>query len=302
MLNYHLLSALKTVIEEGSFLKAAKKLHITQSAISQRIQQLEDHYGEQLIFRTTPPTLSTTGQALIAHTRRVEALEHDLKSSSKNEEYLSLISLGVNADSVATWFFDVFEKTISSSKTFEQTKLQLIIDYEELTFERMRLGEVLACISSMKKPLPGCESELLGEMKYVLLCSDDFYKRYFRRGFSLTNLNTTPAVLFDSKDKFHEMFLKLHFGKKISNFPVHYVPSSEGFYETIKRGFAYGVVPQLQATNDLKFKTFKNLSPKHTLNIPLYWHSPRHLSKLEVEFKKIFVFQAKRILTTIGLV
>ena len=41
MLDYDALSALAAVVREGSFERAAQALHVTPSAISQRIRQLE---------------------------------------------------------------------------------------------------------------------------------------------------------------------------------------------------------------------------------------------------------------------
>lgn len=39
------------IVRSGSFDIAARKLHVTQSAISQRIKQLEDQLGQVLIVR-----------------------------------------------------------------------------------------------------------------------------------------------------------------------------------------------------------------------------------------------------------
>jgi DNA-binding transcriptional LysR family regulator len=46
------LKTLVEAIEKGSFSKAADALHITQSAVSQRIKFLEEQYGHQLIDRS----------------------------------------------------------------------------------------------------------------------------------------------------------------------------------------------------------------------------------------------------------
>ncbi|MDP3479854.1 MAG: LysR family transcriptional regulator, partial [Desulfoprunum sp.] len=61
MLDYKLIEAFAGVIEEGGFEKAARRLHITQSAVSQRIKQLEEHYGQVLLQRTSPPIPTLSG-------------------------------------------------------------------------------------------------------------------------------------------------------------------------------------------------------------------------------------------------
>ena len=47
MLNYRYKTFL-TLIEEGSYTKAAKKLNITQPAVTQHIQHLQEELGVQL--------------------------------------------------------------------------------------------------------------------------------------------------------------------------------------------------------------------------------------------------------------
>ena len=46
------LNTLVASVEAGTFSKAAEILHITQSAVSQRIKFLEDHFGQQLLDRS----------------------------------------------------------------------------------------------------------------------------------------------------------------------------------------------------------------------------------------------------------
>ena len=54
MLDYAALSALVSVVREGSFERAARALHVTPSAISQRIRLLEERVGCTLVVRGQP--------------------------------------------------------------------------------------------------------------------------------------------------------------------------------------------------------------------------------------------------------
>ena len=61
-----------TVVEEGSFAAAARKLGRAQSAISYAVQKLEDQSGVQLFDREAyRPTLTEQGRALLPRVRRV---------------------------------------------------------------------------------------------------------------------------------------------------------------------------------------------------------------------------------------
>lgn len=55
--DYRTLQALDAVIRERGFERAAQKLCITQSAVSQRIKQLENMFGQPLLVRTVPRAL-----------------------------------------------------------------------------------------------------------------------------------------------------------------------------------------------------------------------------------------------------
>ena len=57
MLDYSALSALAAVIREGSFERAAQSLHVTPSAVSQRIRLLEERLGCALVVREQLPML-----------------------------------------------------------------------------------------------------------------------------------------------------------------------------------------------------------------------------------------------------
>ena len=79
--------AFVTVVKEGSFSAAAKKLHRTPSAISKLIAQLEDNLGVQLFDRTTRTIKMTEAGELyysraLDIARRVQDAESELKEFS----------------------------------------------------------------------------------------------------------------------------------------------------------------------------------------------------------------------------
>ncbi len=103
LLDYRTLQALDAVIRERGFERAAQKLCITQSAVSQRIKQLENMFGQPLLVRTVPPRPTEQGQKLLALLRQVELLEEEWLGDEQTGSTPLLLSLAVNADSLATW-------------------------------------------------------------------------------------------------------------------------------------------------------------------------------------------------------
>lgn len=67
------LEALVCVAEEGSFSRAAQRLHLTQPTVSSRIGSLEQELGVRLLQRPTP-VLTEAGELLCRQAREMLAL------------------------------------------------------------------------------------------------------------------------------------------------------------------------------------------------------------------------------------
>src|SRR5688572_19161219 len=105
-LEYAQVAALVAVVREGSFDAAARALHVTSSAISQRIRQLEEHAGTIVVVRSAPCRPTAAGEALYRHGLQVELLEKDLRHSLPRVEGdaaapSSPIGVATTADSLA---------------------------------------------------------------------------------------------------------------------------------------------------------------------------------------------------------
>jgi DNA-binding transcriptional LysR family regulator len=59
----------QAVVDENGFQRAANRVHISQSAVSQALARLEEKLGAQLIIRSTPLELTEAGQRVLAFAR-----------------------------------------------------------------------------------------------------------------------------------------------------------------------------------------------------------------------------------------
>ena len=106
------LSALAAVVELGSFEAAAERLHVTPSAVSQRIKALEQRVGQVLVVREKPCKATAAGIPLVrlaAQTALLESEALDALGRRPNADRLR-VAIAVNADSMATWFATVFSR------------------------------------------------------------------------------------------------------------------------------------------------------------------------------------------------
>lgn len=282
MLDYKLLEALATVAQEGGFDKAAKVLFITQSAVSQRVKLLEEHIGQILIARTTPPRITPSGQNLIKHFLQVKHLEDDLALKMDTPSSSTHVSLAValNADSLATWFPEVIQPFLLA----EGVLLDMKVDDQEQTHQLLRDGGVVGCISTKTEPLQGCRADYIGCMRYQLLATPEFSKKWFPQGLTEAAVGRAPAIVFNRKDELHLKLLEKILKTAPDAIPASYIPSSEKFAEFVAMGLGYGMLPSQQSQLLIQTGGLIDLAPGYDVPVRLYWHcwnlKSAHLEKL----------------------
>lgn len=73
------LNTLIASVDAGTFSKAAETLHITQSAVSQRIKLLEEHFGQQLLDRSGQRlVLTPAGQVVFSKAKDILEKEKEM--------------------------------------------------------------------------------------------------------------------------------------------------------------------------------------------------------------------------------
>ncbi len=294
MLDYKLIEALAVVAREGGFDKAANILHITQSAVSQRVKLLEEQTGQILIARTNPPQATQAGRRMVKHYQQVKQLETDLLEDVQSEETPSFttFTIGVNADSLETWFLDAIEPLLKT----ESILLDILVDDQEQTHRMLKDGNVIGCISTKNQPLQGCRVEYLGCMDYSLVATPAFIDKWFRDGFTLEASHKAPAVIFNRKDELHhKLFLKA-FGEIPRHFPINYIPSTEQFAIFIEKDLGYGMLPEQQVKTHLKTGKMIDIAPEHKFPIKLYWHCWNLKSKILQKMTSALTLNVKKLL------
>ncbi|HSW73223.1 MAG TPA: ArgP/LysG family DNA-binding transcriptional regulator [Chlamydiales bacterium] len=264
-LDYKGLEALYTIQEVQSFEGAAKKLHITQSAISQRIKSLETFYGEPVLIRTFPYQPTELGKRLIGHFKRISLLEDELNKEIGKSESLQRIAIAINRDSLETWFIEWIRKT----DLLGSILLEVIADDQERTIDYLKNGLVTAALSTAEKEILGGKAQFVGNMEYVLTATPEFVKTHLSKE---KNLLTAPALKFDLNDQLHEKYLEKFFGLNGKEINYHVVPSVQAFKQMALSGFAYGLIPRIDIEKELKVKKLIEIYENKVWKVPLYWH------------------------------
>ncbi|MCL1058225.1 LysR family transcriptional regulator ArgP [Shewanella gelidimarina] len=270
MFDYAHLKALSIVVSRGGFDKAAKLLFISQSAVSQRIKQLEDKVGQALVVRASPVYATDMGKRLLRHYAQVQLLESELRSEMNVDDpsLPTIVRIAVNADSLATWFLPALTEVFKRHKWL----LELVVDDEAYTHHLLKSGDAVGCVTTSQSPMAGCSSEFLGHMEYICVATPEFIGLYFNDLIDKPqSILLAPAVVFSTKDKLHDKFLSFYFDISECSSREHKIPSSESFLEAIKMGLGYGLVAHLQAKPLLDSGQLVEVFPAKRMQVPLYW-------------------------------
>ena len=279
MLDYAALSALAAVIREGSFERAARALHVTPSAVSQRVRLLEERVGCALVVRDQPCRPTLTGRRLCQHVDRVRLLEQDLHGTlpalaPKGVARVTL-PVAVNADSLATWFAPAIADFAAAAPVL----VDLAVDDQDHTAEWLRSGAVLAAVTATARPAAGCNSRPLGAMRYVAAASPAFVARHFAAGVGAGSLASAPSLMFNTKDALQARWVRRLCHRHVE-LPRHSLPSPQAFVTAARAGMGWGLHPQALIAPWLADGSLVELVPGTPLDVPLHWQHARAASSL----------------------
>ncbi|WP_426245619.1 ArgP/LysG family DNA-binding transcriptional regulator [Nocardioides sp. LHG3406-4] len=233
----HHLEALVAVIELGTFEAAAASLHVTPSAVSQRIRALESEVGQVLVRRGTPCTATPVAEPLLRLARQTRLLQ-DEAASALGAVTGTTLAVAVSADSLATWFRDVLD-TVA---TWNGVALRLHVEDQAWSADLLRRGEALAVVTSDPTPVQGCSVTRLGTLRYVAAARPSLVERHRRGG--RIDWAALPMVDFNEKDSLQLAALRRR-GRSLPAV-VHRVPTSADFLEAVRRGLGWGMLPEPQ--------------------------------------------------------
>ena len=294
MRDYLQLAALVAVVREGSFERAADVLHVTPSAVSQRIKQLEDSVGGVLVLRGKPCAATRVCERYYRHALAVELLESDLaeelapEASRVKGTTAPPVSIAVNDDSLATWVLPAL--SAFTAETGLCVKLE--VDDEAYTAEWLRTGRVLGAITAEATPVQGCRVEPLGAMRYRATASRAYMRRWFPRGVTREAMCVAPALFYDRKDALETRFVRRVLGFRNVPLVAHWIPSSTAFVDAALLGMGWGINAELLVAEHLRRGRLVDLVEGKSMSVSLFWQHWRIESKTLAALTRALTAQA----------
>lgn len=252
------LAALVAVVDHGTFEAAARALHVTPSAVSQRVRALESAVGQVLVRRATPCVPTDAGATLVRLGRAQALLQAEAAAAlDQGAGPRTTLGLAVNADSLATWFRDV----LADAAGWTDVALRLEVEDQAFSHELLRRGDALAAVTSSPQAVQGCSVERLGTLRYHAAAAPSLLARGRDRA-------ALPVVVFNDKDALqHELLERLGLPLPPA---VHRVPTSADFLAAVVAGLGWGMLPEPQLEPLLAGGDLVLLGEGH-LDVELHW-------------------------------
>lgn len=258
------LATLLAIVETGTFDAAARRLHVTPSAVSQRVKALEAEVGQVVVVRATPCRATSAGEALVRLARQQALLESEALAGLAAEVGARVdLPIAVNADSMSTWFGSVLVEVAA----WEDVVLRVHVEDQDHSARLLRSGEVLGAVTSDPTPVQGCSTEPLVTLRYVPAATSGLVERY-RTGRGI-DWAAMPLVRFNDKDDLQQRILDRH--AVATRPPTHEVPDGGGFVAAVRAGLGWGVLLTSQLAPGLESGELVRLGSRDHVDVPLYW-------------------------------
>ncbi|WP_402464368.1 LysR family transcriptional regulator ArgP [Isoptericola aurantiacus] len=274
------LAALAAVVAEGSFESAARTLHITPSAVSQRVRALENAAGTVLVRRTRPVGPTDPGRTLLRLARQVDLLGAEAAAEigpAEDDDGRTgaarpvTVPIAVNADSLATWL-------VPALAAVDGVTFDLHLADQDRTVDQLPAGAVMAAVTSQRDPVQGCTSVPLGMTRYQPRARREFAARWFPEGVTPEALAAAPVVVFDRADGLQDAWLRRvaqAADAEVPDPPRHHVPSTADFLAAVRHGLGWGMwgpLPRPGARFDVLADARGDVVPldEATVDVPLY--------------------------------
>lgn len=190
-----------SVAANGSFLEAAKRLHVTQSTVSARIQNLEDYLGTRLFVRNRAgASLTPTGKRFLRHAKSLlltlEQARHDVGLPGR---FRASITIGAR---IALWEGFLPQWVGHMRETAPDISIRSEISFEEDLMRRLVEGTLDIGLMYTPQHSPGLEVEQLFDERLVLLTTNP---EQAWPGPDYIYVNWGPAFYAQHRDNFPDL-------------------------------------------------------------------------------------------------
>lgn len=224
-----------TVLKEGSFTNAAKKLYVSQPSLSQIIKTAESNLGAPIFDRSTDPiTLTPAGQLYVEAARQVTTISTNLRKQVEelSKEEFGTIRLGISVQrgmELLPELYPRFKKRFphvglelheQGSATMEKSVLEGEVGiallttfprHEELVYDLIQKEQLVLIVNRecelAKRIAPGTPIDILEARDETFISSQS--------GHSVRTIQDSLFIARDMKPKIDLVTISIEVGKHV---------------------------------------------------------------------------------------
>lgn len=271
----------KEVCEELSFTKTAKKLYMTQPAISHVISDLEAEIGGKLFERIGRKIhLTGTGEILLHKVVRIIELHEELENGFKYQEELVTIRIGSSITIANFWL----QKWIKEwRQKYERTPLKIQVDSATNIEEKLLNNEIDIALMEGAIHNKQLISHEVSSYEMSVICSSNHdFAKSGRLEIAAEEFAAQPLLLREKGSAIRDTLDSALLLKHIYVDPMMTSVNSQALIQAVKYDFGISVIPDLLVMQQVKEGDIAKLSIK---DIRLFnynsicYHRDKYLSK-----------------------
>lgn len=157
------------IVRLGSFTAAAGQMHVTQSAVTRRISELETRLGVTLFERGAKKAMLTSdGRTCLDYAQQIVSTENRMRYAlGKPDRQVGTVRIGAG-ETVAMWWLPQFAQRVS--RLYPGITLELDVDLSERHIHRFEHGELDMLFLPGKPPQQG-RRLLLDDLSFSWMAS-----------------------------------------------------------------------------------------------------------------------------------
>jgi DNA-binding transcriptional LysR family regulator len=223
--------ALTVIAESGGITRAAKRLNLSQSAVSHKMKRLESKLNRILFARSDGKLVfSADGEKLLDYARRIVRLHDEACASFHQSDLCGELRLGITEDVSAPGMAQILS---SFSTSFPNVTLTSRVAHTPELIRWLRAGEIdMALIEVFESDLLATD-HTLGRQQIVWLQAEDFV---------LDPARPIPFVTYH-KDCFYKAWAEQALAKCGHSLRVVFeCPSIDGMVNAVRSGLGIGLI------------------------------------------------------------
>ena len=216
------LEAFLAVAQHKTVHGAASSLHMTQTAITQRIRTLETKLKTTLFVRTRRGmVLTQEGEALIRYCHAAKSLEGETLATIQGAATQSDIEISI-AGPTSIMKSRIIPGCLSVLKKFTQLNIRFDIDDIENRHQKLKMGHVDFAVIQPEHLAREMAVKQLKSEQYILVCTSAWKKRKLR-----DIIASEHIIDFDPSDRLTHHYLKMYDLYDIAYHARHFVNRTE---------------------------------------------------------------------------